>query len=201
MLSLIAQGKVYFPVIYPVLGGRLKSFLTKQNLNVLILVAGLLAASSSPADLTFQTSRGFVFSQINDATFGLSWKAPDGTLWSSYLGKMANNGTVVNGVVTDSPATNACARIGGSLPSLAQYQNLLSHYFESGTQSMTDQDRADLYRLFPDMQAQPGDTVTMHWTSDALGPGGLEARYVEGLDPYGDFADWSQLYSVRCLRP
>ena len=128
------------------------------------------------------------------------------TIWSAYQGDYAVKIDYENGVVADSPATEACAKIGGTLPTIQQYENL-STYFEHSLSgfpayhSLNDQGRKDLYALFPDI---PGHRV--FWSSSvSLGPSGYSNEVygiysttldVEYLTYYynGQYAAWS----VQC---
>ncbi len=118
-------------------------------------VVGIFAMSAAHADTTYTTSKGAVFTQMQGpGGFGKAWKDPSGTIWSAYQGDYANNAIKPdqNNVVVDSPATEACAKIGGSLPTAQQYEKLASYFDLDSNNNLTDQGRKDLYAIFPDMQ-------------------------------------------------
>jgi hypothetical protein len=137
-----------------------------------ILSASILMSTVAFAGTTYTTSTGAVFTQVQGpGNFGKAWKDPDGTLWSSYQGMYANNAVKPdqNDVVVDSPATEACANIGGLLPTAQQYEKLAT-YFNRDLSNLifftfTDQGRKDLYAIFPDMENLTLNRINYFWSS------------------------------------
>ena len=143
---------------------------------------------------TYKTHTGQIFEKVANDRFGVAWKAPDGSVWSQYQGAFANSGalgkvTYENGdaVILSSAATEACARIGGTLPSLVQFQ-VLASYFGG------DDVKADFEAIFPLPVLEP-----RFWTSNGL-PSALGfMRYaIMPWDPYGDATDSNKQLSVMC---
>lgn len=130
----------------------------KNEILVGTAMIGIFVVSTAHADETntYTTSKGAVFTKVQGpGNFGQAWKDPSGTIWSSYQGDYADNAIKPdqNGVVVDSPATEACAKIGGTLPTVQQYENLTSYFdIDSSTDSLTSQGIKDLQTIFPYMQ-------------------------------------------------
>jgi len=120
-----------------------------------ILSALVLTAGAAHADTTYKTSTGAIFTQVNLPS-GPAWKDPSGRTWSMSQGKFANNAikTDTDKFVVDSPAVEACAKIGEKLPTLDDYQTLSSYFDWEGPQG-----KKDLFALFPDMKGHE------FWTS------------------------------------
>jgi hypothetical protein len=146
---------------------------------------------------TYTTSVGAVFTQVQGpASFGLAWKDPSGLIWSAYQGDYANNQLKPdqNNVVVDSPATEACAKIGGSLPTTSQYQKFAS-YFDSSDfdEFLSDQGRTDLYTIFPDnIPASPG-SARWFWSSSVTSNGPVSSN---NSDLTSAFENWGGGTSV-----
>lgn len=115
------------------------------------------ARKSPPEAITYRTTKGALFKLVEgpstpDGGFGIAWQDPDGRIWSSVLpGPLEATNEALspdqNGVVVDSPATRACARIGGSLPKKEDYE-ALSSYFDT---SRADGGSTEIKAVFPDM--------------------------------------------------
>jgi len=154
----------------------------------------LLASYSAKAQQTFTTAKGFVFTRVQDARFGSTWKDPQGLVWSPFQGEFSNLGTLGNETVNehgdheviDSAAVEACKTIQGKLPSLEDYKTFLD-YFESA---------AEFQSLFP----RPPSASHMLWTSTALLPQFVRFVKVAPLDPFGDVVNSSRRLSVYCVR-
>ena len=158
-----------------------------------------LVFSVSHAETTYLTKRGFKFIQVEDEKFGLTWKAPDGSVWSQYRGMFSNTGNIkppdgnevdheFDYVIIDSPAAQACDKIGGALPRIAQYKVFLEYFLNT----------ADYHAIFP----APAKASGIFWSSNAVFNDGIAARAVKtkpGIDAYGD-ATWAkEVYSVLCV--
>jgi hypothetical protein len=78
-----------------------------------------------PPTTRVKTPSGTFFEYVDFKKFGMGWKAPDGVVWSQYIGKFSNDAP--EGEKSD--AQKACELIGGSLPTAAQYR-LLNQTFE-----------------------------------------------------------------------
>ena len=76
----------------------------------------------APIGFTCGTSTGYAYTKVEWEKAGEAWQGPDDTIWSDYRGLYTNNGTDDGNTVIESEATNACARIGGYLPSLCLFQ-------------------------------------------------------------------------------
>jgi hypothetical protein len=130
-----------------------------------------ISKNNSPIT-TFTTSTGSVFSQAQwsepDGSVESVWKDPSGTIWSSIVGAFKNNAIVPDQKtsardtdidqihVMDSPATEACQKIGGSLPTLTDFRKLQSFFevVDRGSYGVlfTDKGKKDFYTIFPDAQ-------------------------------------------------
>jgi len=186
-------------------------------MKITILLFLLLGCSAAIGNVTYTTHdlRGnpiAVFTQVQGpGKFGLSWRDPSGTIWSSYQGEYANNQIEPDQmlqnyyiIIVDSPATEACAKIGGILPTTQDYESLVS-YFDvlyvnvknlDGKPSLTDQGRKDLYAIFPDMISVGGAT---RWFWSASSAGNIYAQDFVGYG--GDiYIDYRYRHdSVRCV--
>jgi hypothetical protein len=91
------------------------------------------------------------------------------------------------GQIMNSPATNACDKIGGHLPSLKDYQMLFDYF--SGPQG-----HPDFLALFPDC-VENGAPMPL-WTSTGIPKG---PRYINRWDTFGDPNNPTHLLAVRCV--
>lgn len=142
-----------------------------------MLIGGSLLAQAENA-VTYKTSTSAVFTQVQGpGTFGKAWQDPSGAIWSSYQGEYTNDAIQPdqNSVVVDSPATEACAKIGGALPTAQQYSQLAS-YFEMDQGYLTIQGRKDIFAIFPDMADSQGK-IRGFWTS-TVSPSDAGVAYV-----------------------
>ena len=112
-------------------------------------------ANAGDVTYTTHTSNGTniaIFTQVSNEDGRKSWRDPEGVVWSPYQGALENNPIHpdANEVVVDSLATEACARIGGKLPTFDQFQTL-GLYFEQDKYQMnfTSQGEKDLLEIFP----------------------------------------------------
>ena len=155
------------------------------------------------AEDTYRTARGYTFTKVMDGPMAPAWRSPDGKVWSANQGRFSNAGSVSEDeqLVIDSPATEACARIGGRLPRLAEFKALAKYFFVTrpGNAPTTDPNFLDYKYLFPDFLYPTGYSMPL-WTADAAGS--YFARLTTGLvDPYGDGARSDELLSVCCVSP
>jgi hypothetical protein len=162
-------------------------------------VYGLLQCQVNMAPIapaTYTTSTGAVFTQLlGPGNFGKAWKDPSGTTWSSYQGEHDNNllRNDQNNVVMDSPATEACAKIGGSLPTAQQYRTLVSYFDLANDLSFTNQGRKDLDAILPDMQGR------FFWSS-SVSPFEIgSVNYFDSIRGYVSTDTRDATYSVRCV--
>jgi hypothetical protein len=168
--------------------------------SILLLLA--LPCAVGAQDGTYRTLRGYVFTRASLGGID-AWRTRDGKTWSARVGEFPNAGEVSSaGMITHSPATQACAGLGGRLPSLAEVQ-LLAGYFREPNASpstpLTTGDAGDYHALFPTF-SYPSGFSRKFWTTDAVGPG--SARVSLGLvDPYGDSVNASLSLSVFCVAP
>jgi hypothetical protein len=151
--------------------------------------------------ITFTTSKGSTFTEIRGpGEFENAWKDPSGAIWSLHIGSYSNKAIQPdqNGTVVDSPATEACAKLGGRLPSVKDSEKLLSYFDLDGNRNLTYQGSLDLQAVFP-----PGVTNGYLWTSsvDASRPGGayifsfITGRGID-YDENRGFA-----LSIQCISP
>lgn len=166
---------------------------------VLVVMCSYVQADcpQPPPPGTYQTSICAIFTQVNDPKFGSVWKDPSGTAWSSNQGDYTNIAIKPdqNFVVIDSLATEACAKIGGDLPTLDDYQKLLS-YVELDLGFPTAKGWKDLYALFPDMRAG------IYWTVSVWKEYPAWAVMFSGSDGNANAFGSDTRYlpeSVRCL--
>jgi hypothetical protein len=129
--------------------------------------------------------------------FGKAWKDPSGTLWGKYIGDFTNEPLEIdqNGLIVDSPATEACAKVGGFLPTAQDYEKLASYFELNSNQTLTNQGKKDWYAVFPDMLG--------HWFwSSTLDPDPgftvYDAIEFSGGDFSFDYDYRLTLVSVRC---
>jgi len=164
------------------------------------------------------------FTQVGGpGSFGKAWKDPSGAIWSSYQGDFTNEAIKpdLNNVILDSPATEACAKIGGSLPSAQDYFNLMKNFeMNSYGDTLTDQGEKDLFAVFPDQAKNLGDAqYGRSFASSSLNPragnyayyfGGYEGAPISGYYvrsfTYADsmyfldsFDSRNDSFSVRCI--
>lgn len=143
---------------------------------------------------SFRTSTGAVFQIVSREGFGRAIKAPDGTIWSEYQGNFDNIGKDKDGIVTDSAATRACAKIGGSLPTKQDFEKLKANFDLDQNGYLTQQGRKDMNKVFPDMKDR------FFWSSSVHPYGANYASFFNGYD--GAFGYVSRSYndgSVRCV--
>jgi hypothetical protein len=164
----------------------------------------LLVVNAASANVTYTThdSNGnpiAVFTQVQGpGSFGTAWKDPSGTIWSSNQGYFTNKALKPDqdGVVMDSPATEACAKIGGSLPLLQDYRILAAYFEVDNHQNFTTQGLKDLNTLFPDMQNRS------FWSS-SLYPNVPDSAWLfygdSGGSGYVGARDYYYDVSVRCV--
>jgi hypothetical protein len=141
----------------------------------------------------YRTSTGAVFETVSRAGWAKAVKGPDGTIWSEYQGDFSNTGTDKDGIVTDSAATRACAKIGGTVPTKQDFEKLKASFELDGSGHLTDQGRKDLYTMFPDMKGR------WFWSSSVHPNFSYYASYFSGL--YGNvyYDVRSDADSVRCV--
>lgn len=101
---------------------------------------------------SYRTSTGAVFSRIEHGRFGKAVVAPDGMIWSKYLGNFSNHGLDKDGIVTDSAATRACDKIKGNLPTKENFEKLKIYFELDSDGYLTVQGRKDLHKVFPYMK-------------------------------------------------
>lgn len=171
------------------------------------IILGVLVLSASAAwafDLetyTTHDSQGNplgVFTRVQGpGGFGPAWKDPSGVIWSTNQGQFSMEplSPDVNGIVVDSAATRACAKIGGVLPTAETWRKLASFFELNQKQEFTPQGMKDWYAVFPDMKGY------WFWSSTADPNAGYEqydAIEFRGDDFMWDY-DWRpmKLY-VRC---
>ncbi len=89
----------------------------------IVSFAFLFCQVSFADQVTYTTTTGAVFNQVDNPNFGKVWRSPDGLAWSSNIGQFSNQPQtpIANGEITDSPAANACRQIGGRLPTLQEH--------------------------------------------------------------------------------
>ncbi len=112
---------------------------------------------------------------IQDPRFGKAYKSPDGFIWSQYQGRFTNDGTVstpnnqlgTTGIVTDSAATRACAKIGGVLPTVEDFKKFLSYFALNGTGEFSFEAEEHYFELFPELQN--ADIWTSNFTNHGFG--------------------------------
>jgi len=136
-----------------------------------------------------ETFVGAVFTKVQGpGGFGLAWKDPSGEIWSTDQGSYSNqaltldketgsltpppkdrDGIVNTGnyisITIDTPATRACTKIGGHLPSYLEYRNLVEYLTDRpgpwGVATIRNQ--KDIKALFPTMSWR-------YWTSTVDSP-------------------------------
>ena len=142
------------------------------------LVAFTYAAAQADGANTYKTSVGAVFTQVQGpGNFGKAWQDPNETIWSAYQGDHRNNAIKPdqNNVVVGSPATEACAKIGGKLPIAQQYKKFATYFETDSNGYFTNQGRKDLFTIFPGMNGRG------FWTSSVY-PFDKSVAYVFGAD-------------------
>jgi hypothetical protein len=181
---------------------------------VLMLVFSAKVFGQS-APVTYTTSLGYVFIQVQHKKFGKAWKDPSGIIWSSNQGHYPNltltagsdqYDTPYTTLITDSQATRACAKIDGFLPTVETYAQL-SNYFEKtppeyysaityrGIQRVTDQQFTaqgikDMLAIFPDMQEESSGHLMWadFWSATAIK--GFYSDYAGGFMPAVGAVPW-----------
>jgi hypothetical protein len=163
-----------------------------------VAVVGILLSSVSYAADTYTTSTGAVFTQVQGpGTFGDAWKDPSGMMWSSNQGKFENDQNDANNL-NQPPlldAAQACAKIGGILPSLDNYKKLMSYFELDESQQFTKQGLKDLVALFPDTRSD------IWWTSSPSPEYPWDPAYFSselGCKQLYDFRSQFE-ESVRCI--
>jgi hypothetical protein len=131
-------------------------------------------------------------------SFGPAWMDPSGAIWSRYIGDYSNDAikSDQNGIVVDSLATEACAKIGGVLPTASDYQRLASSFELDNRQLLTDQGKKDWVAVFPDMQGH------WFWSSTVdpdAGYSTFDADTFNGDDFNFDYDLRSTPFAVRCV--
>ncbi len=66
---------------------------------------------SAPVGFSCRTSKGSVLLRVEMPGFGEAWRTPDGTIWGDFIGSF-----------TQSRAIDECTRLGGILPSHADFE-------------------------------------------------------------------------------
>ncbi|MGZ3770366.1 MAG: hypothetical protein ACXVCP_11145 [Bdellovibrio sp.] len=160
----------------------------------LILIIVLASNLYAQAEQTYTTEHGYIFTKVADPSFGPTWQAPNGQVWSQYQGMYENYGKLGDSIVNehndheviDSVAVRACQSIGGKLPSLQEFQTFFN-YFNS---------TADFHNIFPVLN----NADSLFWTRTA--PMAEFVRFVKGaphLDPFGDVTRSTRRLSVICM--
>jgi hypothetical protein len=156
-----------------------------------IYLVSLSFALSGWANQTYTTSTGAVFTQVQGSGFGLTWQDPSGAIWSLYQGVYANNPLKPDqldpinqdGFVVASPATEACRRIGGALPTARDFERLAAYFEHDSYGLIVNQGGVDLQTLFPDMWNSDGSARNF-WTTSII-PG--HPNYTLEYQPYGGY--------------
>jgi hypothetical protein len=181
-----------------------------ENKFLTIVMASLSlfgSTSFASAEVTYKTSLGFVFTQVQGpGEFRNAWRDPSGAIWSTNIGTYANWAIKpdVNNVVVDSYATEACASIGGLLPSEGDYQNLMSYFEKPDGRFVSGQGAKDWVAIFPDMKVESDFWTTAAGKQDDIVGVGAEtmSSYLNSYGFYiglGDI-DWrTDGLSVRCV--
>lgn len=169
----------------------------------LVLFGMFIAAGVEALPNTYTTSTGAVFTQVQGpGKFGTAWKDPGGAIWSRYVGEFSNDSLAPeqNGIIVKSEAAKTCTKIGGKLPTIDDYQRLISFFDrlpenQFGHRYLTDTGRTDLYAVFPDMKNKSD-----FWTSTAAK---LCPEYFAYMfnGNNGDAQDRSNCYGVFGYRP
>ena len=120
---------------------------------VLALING--TAHAIPQEEQVTTSTGAIFKRTTFKGFETSWIALDGTIWSNSSKDAFDNEDLdalkppLNFLIQKSNATEACARIGGHLPTRDQFEKLRSYFEQTGNGlAMTDQGSKDFRLIF-----------------------------------------------------
>jgi hypothetical protein len=180
----------------------------KNSMGAILIV--LLAASASSASTTYTTSRGAVFTQVEKG-----WQDPSGMIWGANQGSFTNVSLKPdqNGTITDSPATETCAKIGGLLPTEKDFERF-SSYFDYQEfdiidkpfkpQILTSQGKNDMYVIFPELKpTHIWSSAPFLWSS-TVSPGfswnGGSAYYFGASDGLvGGYNTRKSPHSVRCV--
>ncbi len=164
---------------------------------IFVSFAFLFCQASFADQVTYTTTTGAVFNQVDNPAFGKVWRSPDGLVWSSNIGKFSNKPQtpITNGEIKDSPAANACRQIGGRLPTVQEYLTLTSYFdMKPGGVLISDLGRIDLFAVFPDVRSHN------FWSSTINGGGGIFYVFYDN----GVINCWSKKCvnanrSVRCV--
>lgn len=163
-----------------------------------LALAVILFSSGAYAAETYTTSTGAVFTQLQGpGNFGNAWKDPSGMLWSLNQGKFENDQNDANNL-NNPPlldASQACAKIGGVLPTLNDYRKLMSYFELDENQQFTKQGLKDLKAIFPDIQSD------VWWTSSPSPEYSWDPAYFSselGCTQLYDFKSQFAV-SVRCI--
>jgi len=171
---------------------------------ILFFVITLAFSGSGLAAVTYVThdSGGkpiAVFTQVQGpGKFGKSWKDPSGKIWSHNLGYFDNSGPTDNNFVLDSPAISACAQIGGSLPSAADFLELMSNFERDKVEVLTPQGKKDLQAIFPDLNTNGNKGA--FWTASVLNNVDPHDRLGLFITGEGILDQWNLPPSVRCVQ-
>jgi hypothetical protein len=169
----------------------------------LFCIPAMIAMKSARAESTYTTNRDVIFTRVEYAKFGLAWKAPNGSIWSADQGKFTNKGKdndLVNHLVRHSEATDACERIGGSLPTQKDFGELFSRFVVGGTFPLNLRDVMDLITLFPDL-ASKGVGIGLGWSWFWTSTITLEGfpHTIRGYLSYTEPAQEFNELHVRCI--
>lgn len=137
-----------------------------------IVFAVLFSCFTANAQKTFTTSTGSVFTQVYKSKFGakdFAWKDPSGKVWSdtvwdssvSVYGLYGNEALEPDkgDMVVKTPATEACKKIGGKLPTAQEFAKLLSYFDSVAGPTLSEKGRMDFFTLFPDAGGR------IYWTA------------------------------------
>jgi hypothetical protein len=170
-----------------------------------MLIAGSVQANDAGAGSIYITHRSngnpiaaFISVKGPGGSFGNAWEDPSGAIWSGYIGDYTNIPLHPDqaGIVVDSPATEACAKRGGALPTAPDYERLASYFELDSNQLLTDQGKRDWYSVFPDMRGR------WFWSSSVdpnPGYSVYDAINFAGDDFSMDYDYRPTSVSVRCL--
>ena len=120
-----------------------------------LLIFFLLITNICLADVTYTTSVGATFTQVQSESFGVAWKDPSGMIWSRDFGLFSNKpqSSILTGEINDSDAAKVCLDKGGKLPSLKDLIRLGSYFEWSSPHGViTEIGHKDLFMLFPSVQ-------------------------------------------------
>lgn len=121
---------------------------------LIVILLTFFSSICFASSVTYETSTGAIFTQVDSPIFGTSWMDPDGTVWSPVIGRFLNQPQAIsNDEITDSQAVNACQKLGARLPTLDDFRRLAA-YFDRTSDGVliTDKGRVDLFVLFPEVE-------------------------------------------------